>query len=79
MTVSVGKLTLAMYPLGAGAMAVNCFFVSLIGRWFGLPVLSTLESVVIGSIVAVPLTWLFARHIQKLMLKAGSDPGDADH
>jgi len=66
----VGKLTAAMYPFGAGAMAVNCFFLSLMGSWIGLPVLSTLQSIVAGSVVALPLTWLFARHIHRLMLEA---------
>ena len=67
MSWTVGKLTLALYPFGAGAMAVNSFFASLIGSWVGLPVISTTASIVVGSVIALPVTWLFARHIRKLM------------
>ena len=63
----VGKLTVAVYPFGAGAMAVNCFFLSIIGSYFGLRVLTTLESIAVGSFVAIPLSWLFARHLHHLM------------
>ena len=72
----VGKLTLVLYPLGAGAMAVNSFFASLIGSWVGLPVLSTTASIVVGCVLAVPLTWLFARHIRQLMDVAEGSASD---
>lgn len=68
-------LTAALYPLGAGAMSVNCFFLSLVGNsWLGLSVLSTLDSVLVGSVAALPLTWWFARHIRALMDEADSEP-----
>ena len=70
MTWSVGKLAAAMYPLGAGAMAVNSFMASLIGSWIGLPVLSTSQSIVVGGVVAAPLTLWFARYIRGLMDEA---------
>ena len=70
MSWSVTKLTVVLYPFGAGAMAVNSFFASLIGSWAGLPVLSPAASIVVGSVIAVPLTWLFARHIRRLMDEA---------
>lgn len=66
----LGRITLILYPFGAGAMAVNVFFVSLLGNWVGLPVLSTSASIMIGAVIAVPLTWLFARHIRRLMDQA---------
>lgn len=69
----VGKLALALYPFGAGAMAVNTFLGSLVSSWAGLPVLSPLASIFVGSAIAVPLTWLFARHIRRLMDKAEGD------
>ncbi len=69
----VGKLTAVVYPFGAGAMAVNCFFLSLIGSHFGLPVLSTLQSIIAGCIVAIPLSWLFARHLRRLMDEADEE------
>ncbi len=61
------RIALVLYPFGAGAMAVNVFFASLIGSWMGLPVLSTGVSIIVGAIFAVPATWLFARHIRRLM------------
>lgn len=67
---SVLKITVFLYPFGAGAMAVNVFFASLIGTWVGLPVLSTSWSIVIGCIIGVPATYFFSRHIRTLMDKA---------
>lgn len=64
---SVARLTLLLYPLGAGAMAVNVFFASLIFNWIGLPVLSTGWSIVLGCIIGAPATWYFSRHIRHLM------------
>lgn len=64
------KIAVFLYPFGAGAMAVNVFFASLIGTWVGLPVLSTGWSIVIGCIIGVPATYAFARHIRTLMDKA---------
>lgn len=64
---SVVRLTLLLYPLGAGAMAVNVFFASLIFNWIGLPVLSTGWSIVLGCIIGAPATWYFSRHIRHLM------------
>ncbi|MCA0205297.1 MAG: NnrT protein [Proteobacteria bacterium] len=67
---SVWRLTLALFPFGWGAMAVNVFFASLIGSWVGLPVLGTLPSVALGALIALPGTWAFARHICQLMQRA---------
>ena len=64
------QLFLLLYPFGAGAMAVNCFLLSLLGHSFGLPVLATREAIFAGCVVAVPLTWLFAKHIHRLMREA---------
>jgi len=73
---SVGKIALVLYPFGAGAMAVNVFFASLIGSWIGWPVLSTQWSIVCGCVIGVPVTLVFARHIRSLMNEA--DPYEAD-
>ena len=59
-----------LYPFAAGAMATNVFFASLIGSWVGLPVLSSVWSVVLGALIGVPATWAFARHIRSLMDKS---------
>lgn len=64
---STPKITLVLYPFGAGAAAVNVFFASLIFSWIGGPVLTTSLSVLIGAIVGVPATWYFARYIRHLM------------
>ncbi len=61
------KLTLVLYPFGAGAAAVNIFFASLITSWIGWPVLSPVVSIAIGMVLGLPLTYAFACHIHKLM------------
>ncbi|WP_164659656.1 NnrT protein [Tropicibacter sp. Alg240-R139] len=66
-TRSIAWITLFLYPFGAGAMAVNVFFASLIFSWVGLPVLSAAWSIVIGCVIGVPATWYFAKHIRRLM------------
>jgi hypothetical protein len=69
---STGTIAALLYPLGAGAMATNVFFASLIGSWAGLSVLSATWSIVLGAIIGVPATWAFARHIRNLMDKSAS-------
>ncbi len=64
------RLTLILYPFGAGAMAVNVFFATLIGSWIGLPVLTPVQSLIGGAVLGLPATWVFARHIKRLMDKA---------
>ena len=63
------KLTLVLYPFGAGAAAVNIFFTSLITSWIGWPVLSPVNSIYVGLVLGAPLTYWFACHIQRLMMK----------
>jgi len=69
---SAGRIAAILYPFGAGAMAVNVFFASLIASWVGLPVLSAGASVAIGAMIGVPATLAFARHIRRLMDEAGT-------
>ena len=64
---STRKIALVLYPFGAGAAAVNVFFLSLIFSWIGGPVLSTGLSILIGAVIGVPATWYFAKHIRHLM------------
>lgn len=64
------RLFLMLYPFGAGAMAVNLFFASLIWSWIGWPVLTPVQSLLGGAVLGVPATWAFARHIRYLMDKA---------
>lgn len=64
---SIMQITLALYPFGAGAAAVNVFFASLIFSWVGGPVASTSWSIALGCLIGMPATWYFARHIRHLM------------
>lgn len=66
----VGRITLALYPFGAGVMALNVFFASLIGSWLGWPVLGPWPSLAIGAILGIPATLWFARYIKSLMRQA---------
>lgn len=67
---STRRLTLALYPFGAGAMAVNLSFLSLIGSWVGAPVVTPAQAIAGGAAIGVPATWAFARHIRSLMDQA---------
>jgi hypothetical protein len=57
---SLTRLTLILYPFGAGAMAVNLFFASLIASWLGWPVLTPVQSVGGGAVLGLPATCLKA-------------------
>lgn len=63
----IWKITLVLYPFGAGAAGVNVFFASLIGSWIGWPVLPTSTSILIGCVIGIPATYAFARHIHRLI------------
>jgi len=64
------RLLAALYPFGAGAMAVNLFFASLIGSWLGWPVLTPWQAGAGGLVIGLPATWAFACHIARLMAQA---------
>lgn len=55
-----------LYPLGVGAMAINAFFASLLAGWLGARPLSPVEACVVGAVLALPATWLFAVHMVRL-------------
>lgn len=63
------RLTLALYPLGAGAMAVNIYFLSLILSWIRLPILSPGHSVLAGLVIGLPVAWLFARFFRRMIVR----------
>lgn len=67
---SVWKIALVLYPLGAGAAAVNIFFIGLMLQVFDFTVFSPWTSIIAGAIVGVPFTYLFSRHIRKLLDEA---------
>ncbi|SHF21726.1 hypothetical protein SAMN05444273_104333 [Litoreibacter ascidiaceicola] len=73
---SVARIAVVLYPFGAGAMAVNVFFASLIFSWIGGPVLTAFWSISIGCVIGIPATWYFARHIRYLMDTADARSAD---
>lgn len=70
------QIALVLYPFGAGAMAVNVFFASLILNWVGFPVLTAPWFLGLGCLIGVPATWAFARHIRRLMDQADAKRAD---
>lgn len=66
---SVTRIAAVLYPFGAGAMAANVFFASLLGSWVGLPVLPVSWSILVGALIGLPATWAFACHIRRLIDK----------
>jgi hypothetical protein len=62
------RITLVLFPFGWGAMAVNVFFASLIGSWLGGPV----------ALIAIPTTYMFAKHIRHLMDEADAAAARAE-
>lgn len=65
------RLVAIVYPFAVGAAVVNIFFLSLILSWVGLPVLTPARAVLAGLFLGLPLAWLFARHIRRLMIASG--------
>ncbi len=63
-------LALILYPPALGAMSVNLFFASLIVSWVGAPVLTPWQSLIGGAVLGLPVSWLFAGHIARLIAKA---------
>ncbi|MEP2029790.1 MAG: NnrT protein [Paracoccaceae bacterium] len=70
---STGKLTAALFPFGAGAMALNVYFGSLILSWLGIPIIAPVAAILVALPLGLPATWLFARHIRRLMDQSKPD------
>jgi len=68
----IWKITLLLYPLGFGAAAINIFFIGLLGQAVGFPAFTPVLSIAAGAVIGLPFTWLFARHIYKLISQAES-------
>ena len=64
------RLLAALYPFGAGAVAVNLFFASLITQALGWRVLTPYEALVWGLPLGIPASWYFGRHIVRLIKEA---------
>jgi hypothetical protein len=67
---SVARLALVLYPLTAGAMAVNLFFLSLMGQALGAPALEPVTATLGGAALGVPAAWLAGRWFRRLMDRA---------
>ena len=59
-----------LYPLGAGAVAINAFFASLVAASAGTRVLTPVESCLVGVVLGLPATYAFARHVNTLIKRA---------
>lgn len=66
----VWLIAVPLYPLAAGAAAVNLFFLSLLGRALGWPELSPVRAVGWGALLGVPAALWFARRMRRLMDEA---------
>lgn len=64
------KLLAALYPFGAGAVAVNLFFASLITQTLGWRVLTPYEALAWGLPLGLPVSWYFGCHIVRLIKEA---------
>ena len=67
------RIALALYPFVAGAVAVNLFFLALLGRAVGGPDLSPVAAVGWGALLGVPVTVWFGRYMRRLMDEADAD------
>ncbi len=69
------KIALVLYPFAAGAGAINVFFLGLLGQAISLTALPPLGAVLIGLLLGLPLTWIAALWVQRLIAQAeGQDP-----
>ena len=69
------KIAAVLYPFVAGASAVNVFFLGLIGQAISLPALSPGTSVLIGLVLGLPLAWIAARWVKRLIARAEGHEG----
>lgn len=67
-----GRIALVLYPLAAGAVAVNLFFLALLGRAIGGPDLPPVAAVGWGAVLGVPVALWFGRYMRQLMDDADS-------
>ncbi|WP_289042366.1 hypothetical protein [uncultured Aliiroseovarius sp.] len=66
----VWAVALVLYPLAAGAAAVNLFFLFLILHAVGFDVLTPVQAIVGGIILGVPFTWVAGKWIHGLIQQA---------
>lgn len=66
----VWKIAVLVYPLAAGAAAVNVFFIGLMIQVFGVTAFSPMASVWMGIVLGVPFGLVAARQIRKMIDEA---------
>ncbi|MCK0126467.1 hypothetical protein MWU76_18900 [Gelidibacter sp. F2691] len=59
-----------LYPLAAGAAAVNLFFFTLMTQAIGLTALTPVQSIIGGVILGVPFAWISGKWMRGLIDKA---------
>lgn len=66
----IWKIAVILYPFAAGAAAVNVFFLGLLGQAVSLTALSPVLSVLIGLVLGLPLAWVAAQWVRRLIARA---------
>ena len=69
----VWAVSLVLYPLAAGAAAVNLFFLFLVLQAIGLRALTPIESIIGGIILGVPFAWISGKWMHGLIKQAEDD------
>lgn len=67
---SVRGIAAAIYPLAAGAVAVNLFFLSLMAQAIGLSALDPWTAVLVSLPLGIPAAVWFAGRMRRLMDEA---------
>lgn len=63
----VWLLAVVLYPLAAGAAAVNLFFLTLMTQAIGLNALTPMQSILGGMILGVPFAWVAGKWMRGLI------------
>ncbi len=66
----IWKISIVLYPLAAGAAAVNIFFIGLIGQAVGFAAFPPQTAVWLGLVFGIPFAALFGRYIRNLIREA---------
>jgi len=68
------KLAIVLFPLAAGAAAINIFFIGLMSQRLGIPAFTPVQSVLAGLVFGLPLTWIAARWFLRKIDEAENAP-----
>lgn len=66
----VWRLALLIYPLAAGAAAINLYMLGLMGQVFGLIAISPISAVCLGLVFGVLVAWWFGGLLRQWIDKA---------